>query len=64
MLIIDSKYAGKYVAVDADDNIIAVSESREELLRILREKGYKQDEFGVFYVKKQGSKQSLHLQDS
>ena len=56
MLIIDSKYAGKYVAVDADNNIIAVSESREELLRILREKGYKQDEFGVFYVKKQGSK--------
>lgn len=56
MLVIDSKYAGKYVAVDADDNIIVASESREELLRIWREKGYKQDEFGVFYVMKQGSK--------
>ena len=56
MLVIDSKYAGKYVAVDANDNIIAVSESREELLRILSEKGYKQDEFSIFYVKKQSSR--------
>ena len=56
MLVIDLKYAGKYVAVSENNNTIAFSESKEELLRLLKEKGYKKDEFSVIYTKKHSRK--------
>jgi len=54
MLVInDVRFAGKYVAVDANDKIIGYSENRDELIKSLEQKGYKMHEYTIFYVKKE-----------
>ncbi|MFP3164167.1 DUF5678 domain-containing protein [Acidianus ambivalens] len=52
MLIInDSRFVGKYVAVDSNDNIIGYADTREELVKNLEQKGYKMHEYAIIYVK-------------
>jgi hypothetical protein len=53
LIVIDVKFAGKYVAVDANDNIIGYSENKDELIKSLEQKGYKMHEYTIFYVKKE-----------
>jgi hypothetical protein len=51
MLVInDVKFAGKYVAVDANDNIIGYSENKDELIKSLEQKGYKMHEYSILYI--------------
>ncbi|MFP3226932.1 MAG: DUF5678 domain-containing protein [Sulfolobaceae archaeon] len=56
MLVInDSRFVGKYVAVDSDDRVIGYADSRDELVKLLEEKGYKPHQYAIFYVKQDGS---------
>jgi|GEM_PF-1199951 hypothetical protein len=51
MLVInDVRFAGKYVAVDANDKIIGYSENRDELIKSLEQKGYKMHEYSILYI--------------
>ena len=50
MEINDVKYLGKYVALDANDNVIGVAESRGELVRSLEEEGYRLHEYTILYI--------------
>jgi len=54
MLVInDSRFVGKYVAVDSDDRVIGYADSRDELARLLEEKGYKPHQYSVLYIPSQ-----------
>ena len=54
MLIInDSRFVGKYVAVDSNDNIIGYADTREELVKNLEQKGYKMHEYSILYIPSQ-----------
>ena len=40
----------KYIALDPNDNVIGVADSKEELIRGLEERGYKMHEYTILYI--------------
>ncbi|MUM64236.1 hypothetical protein D1867_02995 [Acidianus infernus] len=62
MLIInDSRFVGKYVAIDSNDRIIGYADTREELVKNLEQKGYKIHEYSILYIPSQFK---LHIEYS
>ncbi|BCU68638.1 hypothetical protein HS7_20750 [Sulfolobales archaeon HS-7] len=58
LVVKDTKYLGKFIAVDESFNIIGYTDSREELEKELARKGYSITDYDIIYVPKHIKKDS------